>query len=131
MYRYILGAHVIASSLPPFLTLPPSLFAHPSLPSCLPLRLAPSCRLRLPAQAALRVQHVRKEQCVNSAKTYKRDGSRSGKWEGEFLRVLCIRTPYFVHLYVDMNSLRIWTDGELLQWFAFTAPLLTCHINVT
>lgn len=53
MYCYILGAHVIASSLPPFLTLPPSLFAHPSLPSCLPLRLAPSCRLGLLARAAL------------------------------------------------------------------------------
>lgn len=98
MYRYILGAHVIASSLPPFLTLPPSLFAHPSLPSCLPLRLAPSCRLGLPARAALRVQHVLIEHCVNSAKTCKRDGFLSGKCEGVFHCVLYMSVPYFVHL---------------------------------
>lgn len=81
MYRYILGAHVIASTLPPFLTLPPSLFAHLSLPSYLSLRLAPSCRLGLLARATLRVQHVLNEQRVNSAKTSKRDGFYSGKCE--------------------------------------------------
>lgn len=96
MYRYILGAHVIASSLPPFLTLPPSLFAHSSLPSCLPLRLAPSCRLGLPARAALRVQHVLIEHCVNS-KTYKRDG---------FLYVL-------LYEYTLFRS-PVLIDGELL-----------------
>lgn len=105
MYRYILGAHVIASSLPPFLTLPPSLFAHSSLPSCLPLRLAPSCRLGLPARAALRVQHVLIEHCVNS-KTYKRDGFLSGKCEGVFLYVL-------LYEYTLFRS-PVLTDGELL-----------------
>lgn len=94
MYHYILGAHVIASSLPPFLTLPPSLFAHPSLPSCLALRLAPSCRLGLLARATLRVQHVLKEQCVNSAKTYKRDGK-------------CEVYVYFISVHLILSTLML------------------------